>query len=75
MLLSEKIQQYIKKLPIDYQSEVLDFVQYLLEKEEREKGREEEVDWSSSSLVSAMRGMEKEDTPVYTTSDLKVKFS
>jgi hypothetical protein len=54
---------------------VLDFVEYLLAKAEREAIRREERAWSDLSLSSAMRGMEDEDTPAYTLSDLKAEFS
>jgi len=73
MGVTEKIQQYIQKLPQPLQAEVLDFAEYLLSKVERET--EEEMDWSALSLMSAMRGMEDELTPSYSLSDLKVVFS
>lgn len=70
MTISERIQQRVQKLPASFQAEVLDFVEYLLAKvREREEG-----DWSDLSLAFAMRGMEDEDTPRYTTADLKVVF-
>jgi len=36
---------------------------------------EDESDWLSLSLVLAMRGMEDEDLPEYTVTDLKERFS
>ena len=75
MALAEKIQHYVQRLPASFQVEVLDFVEYLLAKAEREGVRQEERAWSNLSLSFAMRGMEDEDTPTYTTSDLKVVFS
>jgi len=75
MVLSERIQQHVQKLPASFQAEVLDFVEYLLAKAEREVARQEERDWSYLSLSFAMRGMEEEDTPTYTTADLKVLFT
>jgi ribonucleotide reductase beta subunit family protein with ferritin-like domain len=69
MILTEKIQQYVQKLPSSFQVEVLDFVEYLLTKAEQER------EWTELSLSFAMRGMEDEDSPTYTTSDLKVTFS
>ena len=75
MVLTEKIQQYIQKLPTSFQSEVLDYVEYLLAKAERETSRREEKAWLGLSLASAMRGMEKEDDPAYTASDIKVVFA
>ena len=75
MIIAEKIQQYVQRLPASVQTEVLDFVEYLLAKAEHEVFLREERAWSGLSLTSAMRGMEDEDTPTYTTSDLKVVFS
>ena len=75
MVITERIQQYVQRLPASFQVEVLDFVEYLLAKAEREVVRQEERAWSNLSLSFATRGMEDEDTLVYTTSDLKVLFS
>ena len=75
MTITEKIQQQVQKLPTALQTETLDFVEYLLAKTEQEIGRQEEDEWSNLSLTFAMRGMEHEDTPHYTTADLKVIFS
>jgi hypothetical protein len=75
MVITERIQQYVQRLPASFQVEVLDFVEYLLAKAEREAVRQEGKDWSDLSLSFAMRGMEDEDTPTYTTDDLKVVFS
>ena len=75
MVLTEKIQYHVQKLPPSFQAEVLDFVEYLTAKADREAGRHEEEDWASLSLALAMRGMEEEETPTYTTSDLRVVFS
>ncbi len=71
MTISEKIQQHVQKLPASLQAEVLDFVEYLLAK----VGSREEEDWSDLSLAFAMRGMEDEATPLYTTADLKIVFA
>ena len=75
MAVIDKIQQYMQRLPASFQAEILDFVEYLLAKAEREAARQEERDWSDLSLSLAMRGIEDEDSPTYTTSDLKVVFS
>ena len=70
MTLDEKIHRYAQKLPHSYQEELLDFVQYLLQKAEQD----EKQDWTSLSLSSALRDMQ--DEPVlYSTSDLKVIFA
>jgi hypothetical protein len=71
MALIEKIQHYVQKLPTPFQAEVLDFVEFLLNKSEHR----EETDWSDMSLASAMRGMEAEDSSLYTLADLKVIFA
>ena len=73
MLIREQIQEYVVKLPASFQAEVLDFVEYLIAKAEREGLVEENREWSEFSLASAMRGMEDEETS-YTLSDLKVVF-
>jgi hypothetical protein len=74
MLAVERIQQYVQKLPRPLQAEVLDFVEYLLSKAERETSQADGSDWRGLSLAYAMRGMENEVTPTYTTADLKVTF-
>ncbi len=75
MTITESIQQHVQKLPNALQQEVLDFVKFLLFKREQETTPEEdEIEWSNFSLASAMRGMENEDTPVYTIEDLKEVF-
>jgi len=75
MIISEKIQRSVQRLPVPFQAEVLDFVEYLLAKAEPEIFRREERAWSDLSLRSAMRGMEDEATPTYTSSDLKIVFA
>ena len=71
----ESIHQYAQMLPDSLQREVLDFVRFLLFKREQEIIPEQDnLEWSNFSLASAMRGMENEDTPVYTTDDLKEVF-
>ena len=71
MAVAEQIQHSIQKLPASFQSEVLDFVEYLLAKAERQ----EERDWSNLSLALAMRGMEDEEASIYTPADLKIVFA
>ncbi len=71
----ESIHQYVQMLPDPLQQEVLDFVKFLLFKREQEVTPEQDdIEWSNFSLASAMRGMENEDTPLYTTDDLKEHF-
>ena len=71
MAITEKIQLYVQKLPSPFQAEALDFIEYLLAKAERR----EDSDWSELSLTFAMRGMKDEETPTYTSADLKVIFA
>ena len=76
MTVTESIQQYAQRLPTSLQLEVLDFVKYLLFKKEQEIVEEpDELVWSSLSLELAMRGMEDENTPLYTREDLQEVFS
>lgn len=72
---AEKIQQYVQRLPESYQAQVLDFVEFLLTKAERDEVRQEELAWSDLSLSLAMRDMVQEDTPQYTLDDLRVIFA
>ena len=69
MTLDEKIHQYVQKLPRSFQEELLDFVEYLVMKAEQQ----EQQDWSSLSLSSAMRDMEDEQVS-YNLSDLRESF-
>ncbi len=69
MITMDKIQEKIQKLPPALQAEVLDFVEYLQLKAERNKAQHVEDDrWGGISLALAMRGMEQEETPDYTIS-------
>ena len=74
MVVAEKIQATLQKLPVSLQVEVLDFVEYLLAKWEREASEDSNLTESQLSLALAMRGMEDEDTPDYRVDDLKVVF-
>jgi hypothetical protein len=74
MIVSEKIIQKVAKLPISIQLEVLDFVEFLAQKAERQTAHEETAQWSEFSLNQAMRGLEDEDSPEYTEADLKEKW-
>jgi len=69
MTLDEKIQQYVQKLPRSFQEELLDFVEYLVMKAEQQ----EQQEWSSLSLSSAMRDI-GEGQVSYSLSDLRVTF-
>ena len=74
MIVTDKIQEYVQRLPAPLQSEVLDFIEYLLSKAGRDIPRRESESWSDSSLSSTLRGMENEENPSYTVADLKVLF-
>ncbi|MDL2124220.1 MAG: DUF2281 domain-containing protein [Deltaproteobacteria bacterium] len=65
MNLTNKIIENVKELPELKQIEVLDFIEYLRLKTERQ----ENIEWSTLSLSSAMRGMENEQSH-YSLNDL-----
>ncbi|MGZ8184530.1 MAG: DUF2281 domain-containing protein [Methylobacter sp.] len=69
MNLSEKILTTVASLPESKQVEVLDFVEYLKLKTERE----ENDNWSGFSIAAALRGMENEDSD-YSITDLKETY-
>ncbi|MDP3331522.1 MAG: DUF2281 domain-containing protein [Methylococcaceae bacterium] len=69
MNLSEKILATVASLPEAKQAEVLDFVEYLKLKTEKEENN----DWNSLSISSAMRGMENEESN-YSVTDLKETY-
>ena len=69
MTLDEKIQKYVQKLPRSFQEELLDYVEYLTMKAEKQ----EQQDWESFSLSSAMHDMEIESVS-YNISDLRESF-
>ena len=68
-LIAERININVKKLPESKQIEVLDFVEYLNSRTEKEEFKE----WNDFSLSSAMRGMKDEQSP-YSANDLKECF-
>jgi hypothetical protein len=63
MSLTEKIIENVNVLPVSKQLEILDFVEYLRAKTEKEE-------WKDFSLSTAMKGMEDEKVS-YSTEDLK----
>lgn len=75
MFVTQRIHEAVRKLPESLQTEVLDFVEFLLTRVERNSAHQEEVDWSDFSLAEAMRGMEDEDDPTFSSGDMKVTFS
>ena len=74
MTLTERIFEHARDLPESLQEEILDFIEYLESKAERNKIGRSERDWSDFSLTSAMRGMEDESSP-YTSDDIKERFA
>ncbi len=70
MGIAEKIVENIRTLPESKQVEVLDFVEYLKLKTEKD----ERISWENLSISSAMSGMENEDSP-YSLNDLRETFS
>jgi hypothetical protein len=75
MAVAQQIQESVQRLPTAFQAEVLNFVEYLLVKAEREALRQEEQEWSSFSLAAAMCDVEGDDDAEYTLSNLKVMFA
>jgi len=71
MAVVDRISQYVEQLPERFQAEVLDFVEYLHGKIQREHLSKDEKDWTVFSLENAMRGMENEDPALYSESDIK----
>ena len=69
MSTAEQIIHEISTLRPEKQSEVLEFVEFLKEKERK---KEEDALWGAS-LASAMRGMEDEDS-LYSESDIVEKI-
>ena len=70
MSLTDKIIENVRSLPESKQMEILDFVEYLRTKIEKEERKE----WMNLSLTSAMRGMEEEEL-TYSMNDLKETYS
>ena len=70
--LADKIYQQIKNFQLEAQTEVLDFVQFLITKNKKHEDSEAQ-EWSNLSVAAAMRGMEGEPSE-YSLNDLKEKF-
>ena len=64
------ILDHLESLPDVAQLEVLDFVEFLQTRQMHyERRRADDTSWCNFSLVSAMKGMEDEDTS-YTSADI-----
>ena len=74
MVIVEKIQATVQKLPEPLQAEALNYIEYLLAKWERDASEDSNSTESQLSLALAMRGIEDEDAPDYSMDDLKVVF-
>jgi hypothetical protein len=72
----ERISVETGKLPDSYQKEVLHFVEFLLSKTKNgsSDSRQEDLEWYELSLAEAARGIEDDDIPEYTDSDLREKW-
>jgi len=65
-MITERIQERVRQLPQSLQVEVLDFIEYLLVKTERESLSREDREWAALYIAAAMHGIEDEDKPAYT---------
>ena len=63
MALVDKIHRYVEQLPERLQVEVLEFVEYLHGKTQREQLDTEQKEWAVFSLDNTMKGMEDEELP------------
>jgi hypothetical protein len=72
----ERISVETGKLPGPYQTEVLHFVEFLLNKSKNgsSDSRQEDLEWYDLSLAEAARGIKDDDIPEYTDSDFKEKW-
>lgn len=75
MVVREEIIQRMQRLPAPQQAEVLQFVQNLLKRVERDNGRTEDREWFDLSLQSALRDSEDESGPDYSEVDLIERYS
>ena len=69
----EETVRLMKGLPDKLQAEVRDFVKSLRDRGDGE-AIDQDRDWMSTPLSRAMRGMENEESPTYSTSDLEEVF-
>jgi hypothetical protein len=74
MSVAQKIQESVARLPESRQAEVLDFVEYLLTKADRDTERHEAQLWSSFALAEALRDADDEHDALYTLADLRMAF-
>ena len=74
MTIADQISLQVTKLPKPFQTEALDFIEFLSKKAKRENSRQEDLEWFNLSVTSAMRDLEDEDSPIYDEADLKEKW-
>ena len=75
VLLSERIQESLEQLPASFQAEVLDFIEYLAAKAEREAFEREKREWSHLSLSFAMSCSSSTFRKLIPCADIKKFFS
>jgi Protein of unknown function (DUF2281) len=73
MSVSELIAQKVSSLSDEKQTEVLDFVEFLLQKTELEPEQDTKM-WNHFSLNQAMQGLEDDDLSDYSLSDIKERW-
>ena len=74
MTTADQISQQVNQLPKPFQKEALDFIEFLTKKAKQENSRQEDLEWFSLSVTSAMRDLGDEESPIYDESDLKEKW-
>ena len=74
MPITDQISQRVQKLPAPLQVEVLNFIEFLIQKVEQNEYRAEARAWGDFSLAAALRDMEDDETSLYDISDLKIAF-
>ena len=73
MTTAQAIVERLKSLPDEAQKEVLNFVEFMENRNAKREESQDDAAWSTLSLASAMRGMEDEES-LYTLDDIKESF-
>jgi hypothetical protein len=74
MSIKQIIQDKIDILSEEKQTEVLTFLNSLIESQNEYYRQQENDEWSRFSLAQAMQGLEDDNLPEYTEQDLKEKW-
>jgi hypothetical protein len=74
MSIKQIIQDKIDTLSEEKQTEVLTFLNSLIESQNEYDLQQENDEWSRFSLEQAMQGLEDDNLPEYTEQDLKEKW-